>query len=114
MARIEQITMVDDLDDSVNEDVLTCVVGLGDALVEIDLGPQNREALEQFLDPYIKAGRPVGGAKKTTRRKVVSGRKTVDRDRTHDIRTWAAEQGITVSARGRLSREVVEAYDAAH
>jgi hypothetical protein len=28
-------------------------------------------------------------------------------------RAWAAEQGVEVSARGRLSRQVVEAYLAA-
>lgn len=31
-----------------------------------------------------------------------------------DVRAWAKEQGIEVSARGRISEDVVEAYKAAH
>ncbi len=31
-----------------------------------------------------------------------------------DIRAWAAEQGMQVSARGRVSAEVREAYERAH
>lgn len=31
-----------------------------------------------------------------------------------DVRTWAAEQGIEVSAKGKLPQDVVDAYVAAH
>ena len=115
MARIEQITMVDDLDDAVTEDVITCQFGLGDRTYLIDLGPENREALENFLDRYIEAARPLGGRARSVRQRQAKPLPTKsDRERTHEIRTWAAEQGLPVNTRGRIPASLVEAYEAAH
>ena len=49
----------------------------------------------------------------TTRRGGTSRRKTTGTAAT-DIRAWAASQGMQVSARGRVSAEVREAYERAH
>ncbi len=43
-----------------------------------------------------------------------SQRTRAERERTAAIRRWATNTGIYVPARGRLSREVVAAYEAAH
>lgn len=43
-----------------------------------------------------------------------SQRTRSDRERTAAIRSWATNTGIYVPARGRLSRDVVAAYDSAH
>ena len=36
------------------------------------------------------------------------------RDDIAQIRSWAESQGLDVSARGRIKKEIIEAYDAAH
>jgi len=112
MARVETVTITDDLDGSA-EDVITCAFGLGNSQYLIDLGPANREELETFLDKFIQAARPVKPVK-AWRGQAQPARKVVDRDRTHEIRQWALDQGLTSSARGRISKEVTEAYEAAH
>jgi hypothetical protein len=38
----------------------------------------------------------------------------VDREQTAAIRTWARDNGHTVSDRGRIPKTVVEAYNAVH
>lgn len=115
MATQTQVTMVDDIDGS-TDDVITCAFGLGDSQYEIDLGPENREELEKFLERFIAAARPVRPARGGGRRQQSSApQKTKsDRERTHDIRQWATDNGYTVSARGRIGKDVREAYDAAH
>jgi hypothetical protein len=41
-------------------------------------------------------------------------RAAVDRDRTHQIREWARTNGYEVSERGRIAKNIVDAYDAAN
>lgn len=113
MARVETVTVTDDLDGS-TEDVITCAFGLGESQYEIDLGPENREALEQFLDRFIQAARPLRATRSARAGQPKLVRKVVDRDRTAEIRSWAKEQGLAVSERGRISKAIVEAYEAAH
>ena len=57
-----------------------------------------------FIDHARKAGR--GPARK-------AARTASSRQPNVDIRAWAQEQGITVSARGRIPASVVEQYQAA-
>jgi hypothetical protein len=42
------------------------------------------------------------------------GRAPVDREQNQAIREWASKQGMTVSERGRIPREVTDAYHRAH
>jgi hypothetical protein len=107
---------MDGLDNSITEDVITCYVALGTDAVEIDLGAENREELETFLSKYFEAGRPVkpGKPARPARPKQSPPTSRSDRDRTHDVRQWAIDNGYTVSARGRISKEVQDAYANAH
>jgi hypothetical protein len=111
MATRTETTVVDDIDGSI-DDVVTCAFALGDSHFEIDLNAAHREELESVLAKFIESARQVSGGKRSRQAKPV--RKAVDRDLTHDIRQWAKEAGLTVSERGRISRQVREAYDAAH
>jgi hypothetical protein len=105
-------TLVDDIDGS-TDDVLTCAFGLGDASFEIDLNAAHREELESVLAKFVAVARPVGtGRPARTRRAEPAGR--VDRDHSHAIRLWAKDNGFEVSERGRISKTIVEAYEAAH
>ena len=54
---------------------------------------------------YCKACRSEGAAEAARNRKAVHSRAQA-------IRTWAAEHGIPVSSRGRISQAVLDAYDA--
>ncbi len=105
-------TLVDDIDGS-TDDVLTCAFGLGDASFEIDLNAAHREELESVLGKFVAAARPVGGGRAARpRRSDSAGR--ADRDHSHAVRVWAKENGFEVSERGRISKTIVEAYEAAH
>ncbi len=78
----------------------------------IDLSKKNRAALEKALKPYLAAATKV---RRSTRR---SSSRSTSRRRPgpalSDVRNWAAEQGMEVSARGRIAQDVLNAYTAAH
>jgi hypothetical protein len=75
---------------------------------EIDLNAKNAATFGKQLAPYLEHARRVGRAQ--PRR---SGRTTANRQRSGDIRVWAKERGLAVSARGRIPASVVEQYHAA-
>jgi hypothetical protein len=75
---------------------------------EIDLNAKNAAAFGKQLAPYIEHARRVGRAQ--VRR---PGRTAANRQRSGDIRAWAKEHGLAVSARGRIPAGVVEQYQAA-
>ena len=107
------VVTTDDLDGSPNAETVT--FSFDGRNFEIDLSKKSRSALEKALKPYIDAGRTVGGrgsrAGGTSRsrgRRSSSG--SVD---LAAVRAWAAENGIAVSDRGRISASVLEQYHAA-
>ena len=112
MATQTVTTLVDDIDGS-TDDVLTCAFGLGDSQFEIDLNAAHREELESALAKFVSAARQVRGDKPARPRRTAKSERT-DREQTHAIRQWAKENGYEVSERGRISKTVVEAFEAAH
>jgi hypothetical protein len=84
---------------------------------EIDLSDGNAAALRDELARFVAAGRRIGGRKvrlaagESTQSKSL-GTVTADRERSRQIRAWANANGYTVSERGRLSAEIIEAFDA--
>jgi Lsr2 len=81
---------------------------------EIDLGARNAKALRAVFAPYIEAGRRTsrGGARRTrTARGLVSRR---DPQQAKAIRDWARAGGHAVSERGRISAEILAAYESGH
>lgn len=79
-------------------------------LFEIDLSEKNAAQLRQILAPYIRAGRPVRGAFGRGRRAASYDGDGLD---PATVRAWANAHGYAVSTRGRVSRELREAYRAA-
>ena len=83
---------------------------------EIDLSTTNANALREALAPYVAAARRTGGR----RIKVAVGQPTdstkqepeprTNYTATHDIRTWARENGYEVADQGRISKTVIDAY----
>ena len=103
-------TVFDDLDES-TEDVSTVPFSYDGSDYEIDLGKANQEALAKALQPYLGAARKTGGRR--TRRSSSTPAAPAATSDTAAIRAWAAEQGITVSSRGRINAEVRKQYEAA-
>ncbi|WP_216893665.1 histone-like nucleoid-structuring protein Lsr2 [Nocardia alni] len=76
---------------------------------EIDLGAKNRDKFYAIFEPYVQAARKVGGRARRTSAAAPkpSGLSKVEIVK---IRDWAQEEGLKVSARGRLPKELVDAY----
>jgi GNAT superfamily N-acetyltransferase len=116
MARRIVHQLVDDLDGTVLEvgSGETVLFSLDGAAYEIDLTDDNAAALREAFAPYVDAARSVSasrGASSAAPRR--QRRRSGQQDYTA-IRTWAKDNGYTVSERGRVPASVLEAYDAAH
>jgi hypothetical protein len=104
VAQRVSITLVDDLDGSPADE--TVQFGLDGTNYEIDLSEQNAKELRTRLEDFQAVARKVSGRKKAAPRKSGVSSK--------QIRDWAREQGMEVSARGVVPVDVVKAYEAAH
>lgn len=106
MAQRTQVLFVDDIDGS--EATGTVRFGIGGAEYEIDLSQAHADELAAAVSPYIAVARKVTAARRPARS---------ERPARHDqseIRAWAREQGLQVSARGRIPADVLAQYEAAH
>ena len=106
MAQQVNVSFVDDLDGSEADGTVS--FGLNGKTFEIDLSAQNEAVLRDALAPYVAAGRRVGGGVRVARRGAAPAG---DRERNQAIREWAEAQGLAVAARGRISVEIVDAYE---
>ena len=117
MAQKVQVILVDDVDGGEAEESVS--FALDGVNYEIDLSAKNAEALREALAPYVGHARKVGGRGRSgggrsgggAAARAASGRSKADLG---DVRSWARENGFQVSDRGRVSSEVMQAYDAAH
>ena len=82
---------------------------LGGTEYQIDLCVKHRKPYSDLLEMITVDGRRV-----TTRgRQQSAARKQPGQvSRNAEIRAWAKEQGIDVSARGRIAEDLVQKYDA--
>ena len=107
MAKNMVVTITDDIDGS--DGAETVSFSFDGQAYEIDLGPKNQEKFRKGLRPFIDAGRRI------SRRDVPQPRRSrAVRQNSGAIRTWAAEQGLDVNARGRIPASIVEKYEANH
>ena len=75
---------------------------------EMDLNEKNARAFRKQFAPYIEHARRAGRGQRRRSRRTASSR-----HHSGDIRAWAKDQGIPLSARGRIPASVVEQYEAA-
>jgi hypothetical protein len=104
MATRTIVQLEDDLSGGEADESLT--FGIDGKHFEIDLSEANAERLRELLAPYIAAGRSV----RVTR----GGRPGAADIDPATVRAWAHDQGYAVSSRGRVSKELREAYANAH
>ena len=113
MAQRTQVILDDDLDGGQADQ--TVQFGIHGTTYEIDLSDANVQTLDEALRPFISAGRKVSGGRSGSGSRRSSGATTkTDPEQLKAIRTWAKDNGHKVSDRGRISAEVVAAYEAAH
>ncbi|MFJ2115329.1 Lsr2 family protein [Streptomyces sp. NPDC087850] len=108
MAQRVITTLIDDLDGGEAEETLT--FALDGKTYEIDLSTKNGKKLRALLDPYVKAGRKIGGRKAPSRSAKTA---SASGHNTADIRKWAADNGYEVNNRGRVPARVVDAFEKA-
>jgi hypothetical protein len=124
MAQKVQVILVDDMDGS--EAGETVSFALDGVSYEIDVSEKNAKGLRDALAPWVGHARRVGGRSGGGRSRG-SGSGGSGRSRgsssggggggKHDlsaVRSWARENGYQVSDRGRVSSEVIAAYEKAH
>ena len=116
MAQQTTVRFIDDLDGS--DAVGTVSFSLENRAYEIDLSDENTDKLHDVLAPFIEHGRQVSGraAGRGRRGQSQSSEKKParsNREETAAIREWARAHGHKVNDRGRISKSVIEAYQAA-
>lgn len=113
MATIREVRHLDDVEHQKGHEVPADVVDLPFALdgrtYQIDLSEKNHGELRELLAPYIAAGRRRRGGSSVS---VPSQRRSspTDREQNQAIREWAKKRGHTISDRGRIRADIVEAY----
>ncbi|MFI9507852.1 Lsr2 family protein [Nocardia sp. NPDC052566] len=112
MAKKVTVTMVDDFDGTskADESVTFSIDGVA---YEIDLSTKNAGKLRATLEPWTKSARKTGRIKSRPKSGTKNFHATVDREQSTAIREWARKHGHKVSARGRISADVLAAYNSA-
>ncbi len=112
MVQKTQVILVDDIDGSEADETVT--FALDGVSYEIDLtsahATEFRDAFASWIGHARKqqaraGGRATGGGARRGR---------TDKEQLSKIREWARENGYTVSDRGRIPGNVLEAFQAAH
>jgi len=101
----------DDLDGS--PDAETIRFSYNGTSYTIDLSKKNRTAFEKALKPYIEVAQKSStrrGAGSGSTRRSRGGRRRGSSVDLAAVRTWARENGIEVSERGRIAQSVIDAY----
>lgn len=97
MAQKAEVVLIDDLDGSPAKE--TIPFGLDGRHYEIDLSAANAKQLRSELKAYVRSARPTAPS--------------APKQQAAPIRRWAKDNGYTVSARGRIHRDIIEAYNKA-
>jgi hypothetical protein len=87
----------------------TVAFGVDGRGYELDLNAQHAADLRHRLAPFVERARLV-----PQRRFTATARTAASRERSRQMRAWAEQQGLAVSAHGRLPASVIQEYDKAH
>ena len=130
----KKVIIVDDIDGTESDGIVTQRFSLGSDFYEIDLCPQNLLSLRAALEPFVSAGRRVrsGNRRKSEPAPRQQGNSALDfprqqrlaaaprqqansaldfpRQQRQAIRNWARDNGYDVADRGAFSQEVLAAF----
>jgi nucleoid-associated protein Lsr2 len=108
MGRMAKQTFTKVIDDiSGEEGASTHTFSLNGSDYSIDLAEKNAARLEKALAPFVEKATRASGRRRSSAS--AAGRKDLAQ-----VREWARKQKIAVSERGRVSKDVLARYDAAH
>lgn len=114
MVQRTEVVLVDDVDGGDAAETVT--FSLDGVSYEIDLNDENAAALRESVSRWVGSARKVSGGRASSSGKrggrASSGRSSASGNDANAIREWARANGHTVSDRGRISAQVVEAYNA--
>lgn len=116
MAKKVTVTLIDDVDQESAADE-TVEFGLDGVTYEIDLSSENAAELRDQLATWVSHARRTTGGRRRGKSAPVSGGKakaSVDREQSAAVREWARRNGHPVSARGRISAEIMDLYNKAN
>lgn len=103
MAKRTTTVLVDDITGAeLGKDAVSVTFALEGVQYEIDLAPSAAADLREAFEPYIAAGRRVGGRKRSTTSKS-SGEQA-------EARAWLTARGIDVPSRGRIAADLMEQF----
>jgi hypothetical protein len=109
MARETITRLVDDLDGSAAS--RTVRFSWQGVSYEIDMSDEHTREFDRAVEPYVQAARRVtGAARKSAGRRGQASREL----NLAAVRSWAAQNGHRVAERGRIPRQVLDAFQAAH
>ncbi|MEV6274359.1 Lsr2 family protein [Nocardia sp. NPDC051832] len=116
MAKKVTVSLIDDVDgESIADE--TIEFAIDGVSYEIDLSTANAAKLRDGLDQWVSSARRVSGRRRV---KAAAGataapksRVSIDREQSAAIREWARRNGHKVSARGRISADITDAYNKA-
>src|SRR3954453_2269860 len=110
----DQIKRVDDLDNN-HEAAERIYFTIRGQDFQIDLTEEHAQEFDEALERYVNAATKLEAQPTTPstrgRRRQGGGS---GRDDIAQIRAWAESQGMDVAPRGRIKKEIIEAYAAAH
>lgn len=115
MAQKVQVILVDDLDGGTATETVT--FALDGVSYEIDLSESNAAKLRDGFAEWVGHARKAGTSKSGGRSRAAApaGRsRGAGKPDLGDVRVWARDNGFQVSDRGRVSSQVLAAYEAAH
>lgn len=108
MAQKTIVTLIDDIDGSSADE--TVHFSLDDVKYEIDLTSGHAQELRDSLAQYVSAARKKhSGVGRPPKPKPVQVGPTAS-----EVRAWAQKKNIDVNSYGRVSKDVIDAYNAAH
>ncbi|AXQ64410.1 nucloid associated Lsr2-like [Gordonia phage Neville] len=109
--RQEVVRILDDFDGKVieNEEPVVMEFSVEGEHFSLDLRPSNVTRFEADMAKWTDKATKVGGRK----RRRVSAAKGDDKPDLNAIREWARGQGYNVSDKGRIPKDIMEAYELA-
>jgi Lsr2 len=102
-----QVQLEDDLTGGAADE--TIEFGLDGRTYELDLNAKHAATFRRQLAPFVEHARPAHHQHGHTRTRTAASR-----ERSRQIRAWAEDEGLPVSAHGRLPGNVIQQYQRSH